>query len=116
MMESKYSIKHIGINNTTDVQAQALANRISSVFCLERTSESPTSIFVGSIFEVMKHNRRGALGHIAIQTPNVELAMADLAKKGITFQEDTIRRDQDGRIIFVYLNQEFGGFAIHLTV
>ena len=42
--------------------------------------------------------------------------MAELSQKGITFYEDTIRRDKDGKIIFVYLQQEFGGFSIHLTV
>ena len=42
--------------------------------------------------------------------------MAELAGKGITFYENTIRRDKDGKIIFVYLQQQFGGFAIHLTI
>ena len=41
--------------------------------------------------------------------------MADLAKKGITFQEDTIRRNENGKIKFIYLQGEWGGFSFHLT-
>ena len=66
----------------------------------------------------MKYNdpvKRGIHGHIALQTEDVEAAMADLSAKGITFQEDSIKRDPQGRITFVYLEQQVGGFAIHLT-
>jgi len=41
--------------------------------------------------------------------------MADLAAKGITFQADSIKRDKEGKVSFVYLEQQVGGFAIHLT-
>ena len=70
---------------------------------------------VSGLFEVMKNSKRGKHGHIALQTPDVELAMADLARKGISFQEDTIRRNADGKIIFVYLKEDIGGFSFHLT-
>ena len=63
----------------------------------------------------MKHDRRGAHGHVALQTDDVEAAMADLSAKGIGFQEDTIRRDEAGKIRFVYLEQQVAGFAFHLT-
>lgn len=89
---------------------------LCGIFNQEITKEGPTGIFCGTIFEVMKHSRRGAHGHIALQTEDVEAAMADLAQKGITFQEDTIKRDENGKICFIYLVQEFGGFSFHLTV
>lgn len=41
--------------------------------------------------------------------------MAELSQRGITFLEDTIRRDEQGKIRFIYLQQQIGGFAIHLT-
>ncbi len=110
-----YRIKHVGINNETGQQARALADELCEVLGLEQISESSSSIFAGEIFEVMKHSNRGIHGHLALQTEDVEAAMAELAGKGITFCENTIRRDKDGKIIFVYLQQQFGGFAIHLT-
>lgn len=111
-----YRIKHIGVNTPDDAHAQELADTLSYIFCQAREGESPVSIFSGSIFEIMKHDRRGLHGHIALQTEDVAAAMSDLAKKGITFQEDTIRRNEDGAVTFVYLHQTFGGFAVHLTI
>ena len=113
-----YSIKHIGINNPDEPAAQGLTDLLCHLFGLERARETPTAIFAGTIFEVMKSYKpetRGVNGHIGLQTDDVEEAMADLASKGITFQEDTIRRDEDGKVNFVYLEQQLGGFAIHLT-
>lgn len=84
-------------------------------FDLEPGNENDTHIFVSNMFEVMKDSTRGHHGHIALQTPDVELAMADLARKGISFKEETIRRDADGKVIFVYLDGDIGGFSFHLT-
>lgn len=110
-----YRVAHVGINTENNEQAQALADVLCGLFCQEKNGDAPNNVFVGSIFEIMKHTRRGAHGHIALQTDDVEAAMADLAAKGITFREDTIRRDENGKIRFIYLEQEFGGFAFHLT-
>ena len=111
----RYTLKHIGINNPDDPSAQEMSDLLCGLFNLERTSESPTNIFVGSIFEVLKHSKWGVHGHIALQTEDVEAAMAELSQRGITFLEDTIRRDAQGKIRFIYLEQQIGGFAIHLT-
>lgn len=110
-----FKIKHVGVNTLDDDSAQALAGQLSDLFSLPKGHESETHIFVGSLFEVMKHTKIGKNGHIALETENVEEAMQYLAGKGISFRENTIRRDTDGHIIFVYFEQEIGGFAIHLT-
>lgn len=115
MPELRYTIKHVGINNRDEDEARATAQTLCALFGLEISQETPTAIFAGEIFEVMKHSRRGVHGHVAIQTDDVEAAMADLRTKGITFQEDTIRRDEAGKIRFVYLEQQVAGFAFHLT-
>lgn len=117
-MESKpivYRIKHIGINSADEAEARRTAALLCSIFGLQQTQETPVSFFLDEIFEVMKHDRRGAHGHVAMQTEDVEAAMAQLAARGITFEEDTIRRDESGRISFVYLHGEFAGFQFHLT-
>ena len=116
MAKITYRIKHVGINNENEAQAQQLVDVLCGLFGLERTKETPAAIFGGEIFEVMKHSNIGKNGHIAMQTEDVEAAMAELSAKGITFRENTIRRDENGKINFIYLEQEFGGFAFHLTV
>ncbi len=111
----RYTVAHVGINNENSEEAYALLHVLCDLFNVEPNSDKPNTVFAGTIFEVMKHSRRGKHGHIALRTDDVEAAMADLAARGITFQEDTIRRDESGKIRFVYLVQEFGGFAFHLT-
>ncbi|MBQ4424773.1 MAG: hypothetical protein II882_03420 [Lachnospiraceae bacterium] len=111
----KYRIAHVGINNENSEEAYALTKVLCDLFGVEPNRDGPNNIFAGDLFEVMKHSRRGAHGHIGLQTDDVEAAMADLAAKGITFQEDTYRYDENGKIRFVYLKQEFGGFQFHLT-
>ena len=110
-----YTVAHVGINNENSEEAYALLDVLCHLFNIEANRDKPNTVFAGDIFEVMKHSRRGKHGHIGLRTDDVEAAMADLAEKGITFQEDTIRRDENGKIIFAYLVQEFGGFAFHLT-
>lgn len=111
----QYKLKHVGINCGSEAEAKKLVALLCSLFDLEPGKENDTHIFVSDMFEVMKNSRRGKCGHIALWTPDVERAMADLSQKGITFQEDTIRRDRDGKIVFIYLDGDIGDFSFHLT-
>ncbi|MBQ4506045.1 MAG: glyoxalase/bleomycin resistance/dioxygenase family protein [Firmicutes bacterium] len=117
-MEKKvqYTIKHIGINNKNEEEARENAKLLCSLFNVELMPEAPTNIFAGSLFECMKHDKTGRCGHIALQTDDLEAAMEDLASKGIHFKEETIKRDESGKVTFVYLVEEVAGFAFHLTV
>ena len=110
-----YRLKHIGINCANEAEARKLVPLLCCLFNLHKGSENASRIFVGSVFEVFKEPRRGAHGHIALQTEDVEAAMADLADKGVTFDQDSIRRRADGKISVVYLEGEIGGFSFHLT-
>lgn len=110
-----YKLKHVGINCENEKEAKQLVSLLCSLFDLEPGNENDTHIFVDGMFEVMKDSTRGKCGHIALQTPDVELAMTDLARKGISFKEETIRRDAYGKVIFVYLDGDIGGFSFHLT-
>ena len=110
-----FKIKHVGVNTPDDASAQALADQICGLFEVARGHENEAHIFAGESFEVMKHPRIGKHGHIALQTEDIEAAMAFLASKGITFRESTMRKDAEGKITFIYLEQEIGGFALHLT-
>ena len=116
----RYTVKHVGINAADEAEARATTELLCHLFNVEISREVPNvSYFTDPLFEIMKytnHETRGVHGHIGLQTDDVEAAMADLAAKGITFQEDTIKRSEDGKITFVYLQQQVAGFAFHLCL
>ena len=70
-------------------------------------------MFASSGIEVMKSMFKGKNGHIAIRTNSVELAVAELAKKGFAYDESSAKY-KNGRMAVAYLKDEFGGFAVHL--
>ena len=116
MQAPEFRIKHVGINTPSGEAAEALTGELCGLFELKRGHENDAHIFAGDLFEVMKHEKIGTHGHIALQTSDVEGAIAYFAEKGISVLESTIRRDAQGRITFAYLDLEVGGFAFHLTV
>ena len=72
----------------------------------------PVSLWA-AFLKCSRSRGRGAHGHIALQTEDVEAAMADLADKGVTFDQDSIRRRADGKISVVYLE---GKSAVFLSI
>lgn len=110
-----YRIKHVGIRTDSDKEARRTAAILGAMFGFNNLPETDAAVWAGTIFEVMKSDARGARGHVALQTDDVEAAIADLAAKGIHFDESSIRRDEAGRINFIYLDLELNGFMFHLT-
>ncbi len=115
-MAVTYRLKHVGINCENEAEAKKLVSLLCHLFNMETGHENDTHTFVSTAFEVMNHNQIGTHGHIALQTDDVEAAMKDLASKGITFKENTIRRNEEGKITFIYLDGDIAGFSFHLTV
>jgi 2-dehydro-3-deoxyphosphogluconate aldolase/(4S)-4-hydroxy-2-oxoglutarate aldolase len=50
---------------------------------------------------------------VTLRTANIARAIADLESKGFQMASGTEKR-KDGKLTAVYLEQEFGGFAVHL--
>lgn len=111
----QFTIPHVGINSQDEAEARHRVEYLSAIFGLEQTSENATGIFVGTQFEIMKNSARGHFGHIALKFDNVAEAVNELRERGLHFQEDTFKYDEQGNIIFGYLQEEVFGFAIHLT-
>lgn len=65
--------------------------------------------------EVMKKNYLGKNGHLAFRCYDLERAVYFLKNKGFTVNEDTVAYDAKGKMKVCYLNEEIGGFAIHLV-
>lgn len=106
-------VAHVGLNASHAGEAGAWADQFFSLFGLQKR-ETPKSYFSGSLVEIMKENGRGTHGHIGFKVNNCEKAMEYFLSNGLTVAEETKKFDENGTCIFVYFNEEIGGFAVHL--
>ena len=109
-----FRIKHVGINSKDEAEAKKTATLLCSIFDFDY-NDTELSVFTGSAVEVMKFMGRGSLGHVAIGADHVDRAEYYLKQRGFSFDESTRRVDASGRTTFLYLKDEIGGFAFHLT-
>jgi len=112
-MNSKFELEHIGINTSNAEEAEKLAQLLSTMFNLE-PRHGQKSEFSGPYFECMKAPFLGRNGHIAMRTPDLAAAVEELKEKGFSFNMDTAAYSEDGKLKNIYLDGEFGGFAIHI--
>jgi len=111
---AEYSLAHIGINAANEDEARKAADMFCTLFGFP-VKAGNSSIFAGSAVEVMKEPYLGTNGHIAIGTPDVAAAKAELEARGFSFREDSAKFKADGKLNAIYLTGEIGGFAIHLV-
>ena len=107
-----FEVAHIGVNCEDAAAASAVCEKLNEAFDLP-VKDGNSSMFASSGIEVMKSMFKGKNGHIAIRTNSVELAVAELAKKGFAYDESSAKY-KNGRMTVAYLKDEFGGFAVHL--
>lgn len=112
-MKSNFELVHVGINTQTPKEAVELAELLSLMFNLS-PRHGQKSEFAGSYFECMKEPFLGANGHVAMATPDLDAAVEELKEKGFSFNMSTAAYDEAGKLKNVYLDGEFGGFAIHI--
>lgn len=113
MMKNKFELEHIGINTPNAEEAEKLAQLLSMMFNLE-PRHGQKSEFGGPYFECMKTPFLGTNGHIAMRTPDLTAAVGELKEKGFSFRMDTAAYTDDGSLKNIYLDGEYGGFAIHI--
>ena len=109
-----FELAHVGVNNETAAEAQSGAEKMGEVFRLP-IKVGNSSIFAGSAVEFMKTMFYGTKGHIGFKTNSMERAMACLRNSGIEFIEESIRTDDNGKLVSAYLKEEIGGFAVHIV-
>lgn len=112
-MKNTFTLAHVGVNTENAEEALALAELLSGMFNLA-PRHGQKSEFAGPYFECMKAPFHGKNGHIAMQTPDLESAVAELKEKGFSFREETAAYDEAGKLKNIYLAGEYGGFAIHI--
>lgn len=107
-------VGHIGINENSE-QAAKSAQMFAKLLGVP-VAEGEKSYFVSPEVEVMKNIGMGTMGHIAIDTNNIERAVYHLSRRGFEFDETTAKHDAEGNLTFLYLKGEIGGFAVHLKL
>ena len=111
---AKYSLAHVGINAANRDEAEQAARMFETLFGFA-VKEGNSSIFAGDGVEVMKEPYKGKNGHIAIGTPDVAAAKAELEARGFAFDDTTAKFKADGTLNAIYLTDEICGFAVHLV-
>ena len=102
----------VGINTKDNDAAQDAAKHIRRRLWL-CCKGGNSSVFASTSIEVMKSQYLGKQGHLAVRANQIDIAVADLKKKGFQVDMETAKYKGD-RMIAVYLKNEIGGFAIHL--
>ena len=105
-------LRHVGLNMPDATSAAEAAGEFCRLLDLP-LRETPEQIFVGTGIEVRKRPHLGAHGHLALQTPFIDRAVAWFDRRGYRIRPET-RDVRDGRLHAVYLEEEIGGFALHL--
>jgi len=107
-----FEVAHVGINCQDASQADKVCEKLYQAFGFE-TKAGNSSNFVTSSIEVIKSVFPGEHGHIAIRTNSIQAAVAELENRGFTTLPDTAKY-KNNRMMAIYLQDEFGGFAVHL--
>lgn len=108
-----FTLAHVGINTENETKAKEVAALLCSIFDFDN-KETKISVFAGSGVEVMKYKGFGTYGHIGFATEDVESAVKYLEEKGVKFNYKSVQYCEDKKIKLIYLEQEIGGFAIHI--
>ncbi len=108
-----FEVLHIGINSADEAEADKTASAFDALFGWTKEDHSK-SVFAGKQIEVMKSNGRGTRGHIAVGTNSVLRAKYFLESQGYKFDKDSATY-KNGKLNFIYLQDEIGGFAVHLV-
>jgi len=109
-----FTLAHVGVNCENADAAAGDAAKLAAAFGFA-PDERTASVFAGPTVELMKAPGRGTMGHIGIRTPSVERAVYHLTRRGVAFDDVSAKRDKNGKLTFIYLKDEIGGFAYHLV-
>ena len=102
----------MGINTDDNNAAQSVAGDFNAAFGFA-VKDGNSSVFSSTGIEVMKSQYLGRQGHIAVRTNRIDIAIAELEKKGFAVDMDTAKYKGE-KMVAVYLKNEIGGFAVHL--
>lgn len=109
-----FKLAHVGINCENEAQSLQVAESFADMFGFD-VNKGNSSIFADKVIEVMKESYRGTHGHIAIKTNYIDRAVNYLTGRGYSFDSSTAKYDASNNLKAIYLENELGGFGIHLV-
>ena len=109
-----FSLAHIGINGESKEEGLATARWFAEHFGFP-VKEGGRSNFAGTYVECCNQKFPGKFGHIGIFTYSPDRAVAYFNAKGIPMREEFKNVDAKGNLVAVYLEEEIGGFAVHIV-
>ena len=109
-----FTLLHVGVNNPDENAALSDSNKFGELLG-EDVKVGNSSIFVGTLIEMMKKPGRGTHGHIAVRTNYLNRAMYHLEKRGFEFDESSFVYNEKGEIKVAYIKGEIAGFAVHFN-
>ncbi|MCL2619075.1 MAG: bifunctional 4-hydroxy-2-oxoglutarate aldolase/2-dehydro-3-deoxy-phosphogluconate aldolase [Defluviitaleaceae bacterium] len=107
-----FELAHVGINCADGGEAERVAKMFCTFFNMEYKPGNST-VFAGTAIECGAGLPFGK-NHIAIATNFIERAVFQLKSKGVTFDEAGAKYDAGGKLVAIYLQDDFGGMAVHL--
>lgn len=108
-----FHLAHIGINAENKQKAEAIAQMFADAFDID-VIPGDQSAFAASYIEVMNTPYLGTYGHLSIATNSLMLAISYVQSRGFTIDTDSYKYNAEGKMVAVYLKEDFGGFAVHL--
>ena len=108
-----FDLRHVGINCPDAETSSQTADKLETIFGFPKEDRGG-AYFAGEIIEVMKKPFYGTHGHIAISTRSAESAAYYLEHAGVKLNWQSAGYNPDGRLRVVYLQEEIGGFAVHI--
>ena len=109
-----FSLDHVGVNCGSEAEADRLARTLCDMFGFAYQMGN-SSVQALHAVECTKAPGRGTHGHIAIAPSNVDRAVYHLGLYGVRCLPETRKTDAKGNTKAIYIDGEFGGFAIHLV-
>lgn len=107
-----FEVAHIGVNTVDGEASMKVCKALEKAFNFV-AKEGNSSNFAGDSMEIMKSDYLGQYGHIAVRTNSIPRAVEELRKRGFGVKMETAKY-KGNQLTAVYLDQEFGGFAVHL--
>ena len=108
-----FNLRHVGINSRDEQESCRTVETFEALFGFPKEDRGG-AYFAGEIIEVMKMPFYGTHGHIALSTENAPAAAHYLEQAGVSFNWKSAGYNPDGRLRVVYLQEEIGGFAVHI--
>lgn len=112
-MSLGFELAHVGLNHKNEEEALVNASAMDALFSFG-VRNGNSSAFCGKAVEFMKTQYYGEKGHIGFYTNSVARAMAWFEANKIPIRTESVRRNGD-KLVSFYLEQEIGGFAIHIV-